>query len=247
MDSLECDFWTDKSRGPGCRAAHSYRLLRFAVLCRALQLAGKLGWSDHPFVGALDLNLGATMNELFDRVPRVAFASRTRAPRMVRLLLLLFVYALAGCGGNGNAPISTYLPPPQSPPAPSAPQDARQGRYVGTVNVAGIDYFGDALLTADGLIRLYIGGPYVSDGTIQHSIPAGSAQLVGTTANNTSDPDGNDLIFGQGQECPANALWTCGVSHANPSLAVQSGNLQGEIVVLLPEFPETSETWTLDL
>ena len=94
------------------------------------------------------------------------------------------------------------------------------------------------LVTSDGIFRLYIGGAYASDGTIQQSVPIGSAQLVGTTAHNSSDPDGDDLIFGQG--C---VLAGCGVSHANPSLAIQSGNLQGEIAVTNTD----TETWTLQL
>lgn len=167
---------------------------------------------------------------------------RLRARQLIVQLGLFCVYTLSGCGDNGGTPSGEFPAQSVPPTAMSAPADARQGRYVGTVTIGGVDYYGDALITADGFVRMYVGGAYVSDGTIQQSIPVGSAQLVGTTAHNTSDPNGDDLIFGQGCVL-SNALWTCTVSHANPSLAVQSGNLQGEVDVTNTD----TETWTLQL
>ena len=163
-----------------------------------------------------------------------------RAPLMVLLLGLLFVHALAGCGGNGDTSGPEYVPPTQSP---SASQDVRQGRYVGTVNIGGVDYYGDALITADGLVRLYVGGPYASDGTVQPSIPSASVQLVGTMAP-TTDPDGADLIFGQGCSAPVDPLHFCSATaHAKHNVAIVSGNIHGEILVTNPD----TETWTLEL
>jgi len=182
------------------------------------------------FGEVLDMNLGAAMHIL---------VARRRAPLMHLLLGLLLVHALVGCGGNSNAPSPTNVSPPQ---APAAPQDARQGRYVGTVNVGGIDYYGDALITADGLIRLYIGGPYVSDGTVQESIPTNSGQLVGTMAPSTGD--GGDLIFYQSCWAPENGIPICGAYLiAKHDMTVQSGSLNGEIVVA----GSTTQTWPLEM
>ena len=57
---------------------------------------------------------------------------------------------------------------------------SRHGRFVGKVTIGETAYFGDALLTVDGAIRLYVGGPYAPSGVIQGRTPEGSAQVVGT-------------------------------------------------------------------
>jgi len=173
----------------------------------------------------------------------------TCTPLASLFLALPFVAALVGCGGNGDGQIAESLPSATAPSAtgPSISGDARQGRYVGTVTIDGVDYYGDALITADGLVRLYIGGPYVSDGTVQSSIPTASAQLVGTMAPQTT-VDGNDLVFGQGcsgLEDPF--LWCGAVEHAKHSFSVQSGNLQGEIVVRTATDPSSEVTWPVKL
>lgn len=171
---------------------------------------------------------------------------------MVFLLGCLLVHALAGCGGNGSGSAPLRMPPAQPPPAqaPPAAQDARQGSYIGTVTIGGVDYYSSALITADGLVRLYIGGPNSSDGVVQGSIHTASAQLFGPLAQPNNDPDGADLIFGQGCSAPWVApMIFCGAAgHANPNMAIVSGNIQGEILVTMPG-PGGFErdTWTLEL
>ena len=61
----------------------------------------------------------------------------------------------------------------------------------------------------------------------------------------TTDPDGADLIFGQGcSALLADPLQFCGATaHAKHSVAIVSGNLQGEIVVTVPY----TEPWALEL
>jgi hypothetical protein len=66
-------------------------------------------------------------------------------------------HALAGCGGSGGganpAPLSAgTLPTPAS--LPSA--QAWGGHFIETVRIGDVEYYGDALLTSDGAIRLYI-------------------------------------------------------------------------------------------
>jgi hypothetical protein len=188
------------------------------------------------------------MNEFVARLTRITFASRTHAPLIGLLLALPFVPALVGCGANGSAQSAESLPSPTGPTTtgPSVTGDARQGRYVGTVTIGGVDYYGDALITADGLFRLYIGGRYVSDGTVQGSIPTASAQLVGTMAPPTNQSDGDDLIFGQECSAPVDPFELCSApEHAKHSLAIQSGNLQGQIVVRTG--PDSTATWPLNL
>lgn len=161
---------------------------------------------------------------------------------------------LAGCGdGNGNGQTAMPESTTSSAPAPSpvvTPEsgDAWQGRYVGTVTIEGVQYFGDAMLTADGLIRLYLGGPYANDGLIPQAAPASSAQLVGTLQEQTNQISGDGLVFGQ--QCGAvDPIRFCAeIGHANISIAVSSVDssdvIQGDILVTTSA---GTETWSLDM
>jgi hypothetical protein len=167
----------------------------------------------------------------------------------MRALVLGFmlIQALAACGGGSNgqgAPNVTYV---AAPTRLSESGDAWQGRYVGTVTIGKVSYFGDALLTADGLIRLYLGGPAGNDGTMQEAVPAGSAQLVGTLPGQTNQISGDGLVFGQQCALSAPIRFCAEVGHANIGIALVSGlplEIQGEILVTTSA---GTETWSLDL
>jgi hypothetical protein len=186
--------------------------------------------------------------------------ARVRDPRgtcpSLRVLLVgsLSVQALVGCGGGSNEPstVAVSQPTAQSAPVPMVtPEsgDAWQGRYVGTVTIGDVRYFGDAMLTADGLIRLYVGGgPYDDDGVIPQTAPSGSAQLVGTLHGQMSQISGDGLVFGQ--ECATSdpIRFCADIGHANISIAVVSidsqADIQGKIQVVTGA---GTETWSLDM
>ena len=182
-------------------------------------------------------------------VPRW-FSCKPRSRRgslMAFGLGFLVVQALTGCGGGGNdhgAPVVTYA---ALPVVPSQDGDAWQGRYVGTVTIGDVSYFGDALLTADGLIRLYVGGPGGDDGTIQETVPGGSAQLVGTLHGQSNQISGDGLVLGQQCALAAPIRFCAEAGQANISLAVVSDfsvDIQGQILVTTSA---GTETWSLDL
>jgi hypothetical protein len=175
---------------------------------------------------------------------------RTRGTSLTAAVVgLPLIQALAGCGGGGGGdqgamPV-TYTTAPPSVLAESG--DAWQGRYVGPVTIGGVQYFADALLTADGLIRLYVGGPYDDDGILQQTVPLGSAQLVGTLHGQASQISGDGLVFGQ-QCAVLNPIRFCAeAGHASVSMAVSAdspGDIQGEISVATSS---GTETWSLNL
>jgi len=178
---------------------------------------------------------------------RVREHQRWSRSRVAFVLGFAFLQALVGCGGGSSqgAMAVTYT---VVPARPSESGDAWQGRYIGTVTIGDVQYFGDALLTADGLIRLYVGGPGGNDGLIQQTIPAGSAQLVGTLHGQMNQLSGDGLVFGQ--ECAApNAIRFCAeVGHASMSIAVESAELQGQIQGQISVTTSAgTETWSLDL
>ena len=107
-----------------------------------------------------------------------------------------------------------------APAVRSATGDAWQGRYVGTVTIGDVQYFGDAILTADGLIRLYVGGPYDDSGVLPQIVPAASAQLVGTVQGQTSQISVMVLSLASNVQphSPADSALRSGM----PTLALQS-------------------------
>jgi Domain of unknown function (DUF5666) len=74
------------------------------------------------------------------------------------------------------------------------------GRWIGTVTIGDQQLFGDAIITVDGAVRLYVGGPYDNGGELQITRPAGgSAQFVGHLATaGSASGSATGLVMGQG-------------------------------------------------
>lgn len=75
---------------------------------------------------------------------------------------LLSYPMLSGCDGGASV---RFLTDPGSGSPVSSPADQSadwngpegHGRFIGVVRIEDIDYFGDAILTEDGQLRLYVG------------------------------------------------------------------------------------------
>jgi hypothetical protein len=178
-----------------------------------------------------------------------------RSHARLMTLALLFAVLLAACGGGGDAGSQQSAQSTSGnstvPPPPPVTVQAWAGHYVGAVTIADVIYFGDAVFTQDGLVRLYIGGPYDNGGELQMTRPASSGQFVGTFEANAGQLSGSGQIIGQ--ECAINATARfCGQSvPAEISATVQlntdgsnTANVQGDI-----QFSTSSgtETWSLNL
>jgi hypothetical protein len=124
------------------------------------------------------------------------------------------------------------------------------GHYVGAVGIADATYFGDAVVTQDGAIGLYIGGPYDDGGELQTVRPQSSEQFVGTIQMRDGQWSGSGVIIGQ--ECaihPANRF--CGEpapaefsANVSPESGCATARLQGTIQLVTAS---GTETWSLDL
>lgn len=121
------------------------------------------------------------------------------------------------------------------------------GRYVGTVTVGGQQLFGDALITVDGAVRLYLGGgPYSSTGALQLTRPAGgSAQFVGhLEAVGSGRASGTGVIIGQGCTNPQVVRFCGEAASGEITISISADDVNGEIRVVTNE---GSETWLLEL
>ena len=78
------------------------------------------------------------------------------------MLALLLAELLGACGGGGGSEQSG-MPMSGDSTVPPVPTQAWTGHYVGAVTIADATYFGDAVFTQDGAVRLYGGGPYDND------------------------------------------------------------------------------------
>lgn len=182
------------------------------------------------------------------RAPRSPLANK-RSPE-VCLLSLLFAHALAGCGGSGSdrnpGPTTAGpVPPPAPGPVPPPAAKSLHGRFVGSVKIGDTEYFGDALLTVDGAVRLYVGGPYHSDGTVQLTRPESSAQFVGNLEMHGGRASGTGVIIAQGCAPPRDFVGLCGSNVSGEfRIAAESGGIKGEIQA---DVNDAIVTWFLDL
>lgn len=175
-------------------------------------------------------------------------AVRLRVRPMMPALVLVNLLSACGAGGGGG---QSGVPMTGKATVPPMAIQAWTGHYVGAVTIADGTYFGDAVLTQDGLMRLYIGGSYDNGGELQMTRPESSAQFVGTVEMGDERLSGSGTVIGQ--ECALNAANRfCGQpTPAEISATVQlntDGNgsaiLQGEIRVATSS---GTETWPLNL
>jgi hypothetical protein len=171
-------------------------------------------------------------------------APRTRARTMLRCLLgLVFAQALVACGGGdtqraGQAPTGGALPTP-----PTIRVDG-QGHLIGKVTIIGVgEYYGDALITADGAVRLYVGGSYTTDTIVEQTRPASSAQFVGNLDRNQGY-SGTGVIIGQGCVAGDFVRFCDQTAFGEIDIGVDYLQVQGTIRITTRQ---GEETWFLEL
>ena len=186
--------------------------------------------------------------------------SRTSPPKWQQgtaigevLLALLLAELVSGCGG-GSAGGSLQSAQPTSSAStqalvPIVPTVVTTGHYVGAVKIANVTYFGDAVFTQDGAVRLYVGGPDDPDGGLQETRPESSEQFVGNIEMRDGQWSGGGMILGQ--ECAINAAgrFCAQPAPAEISATVQvkgslNVGLQGQMQVTTSS---GTETWQLAL
>jgi hypothetical protein len=182
----------------------------------------------------------------------------SRMPALAAISALLLGELLAACGGGsagaGGAIVKNQTQDSGSP-SELPPTQTLIGHYVGSVKIAGVSYFADAVFTLEGAVRMYVGGPYDASGVLPTTRPASSEQFVGTVQMQAGQWSGSGTIIGQGcatdtanRFCaqPSSAKITAAVQ-ADPQLSVGAnivGEIQGELEVATTGQPEI---WSLNL
>ena len=169
-----------------------------------------------------------------------------RARSFVRCLLgLIIVQALGACGGGGGTEPSRQPPTAATPPTPPTTNRVEgQGHLIGKVTIIGVgEYYGDALITGDGAVRLYVGGPYATNTVVEQTRPTSSAQFVGHLDANRGY-SGTGVVIGQG--CVAgDFVRFCGqTAFGEIDIGVDYLQVQGTIRVTTSQ---GEETWFLEL
>ena len=157
-------------------------------------------------------------------------------------LSLLAVWVLAGCGGDDSSSMASS--PEPAAPDPPPPLSKPEGRFVGDVSIDDQLYFGDALVTADGAVRLYVGpAGGGSSGAMPVGKPASSLQFIGQVHAEGDHLVGSGVIIGE--MCAAlPAERFCDEDATAEITLTAADDLVGELRVTSSA---GEETWRLDL
>lgn len=148
---------------------------------------------------------------------------------------LLFVVGCGVLAACDNAEYSVEVDLP-SPASSNAIEEYWHGYYVGTVSVDGSDWYGEALVTETGELRLQ-----VSADPEQDSAEDGPMMFVGRVQRDAGQLSGNGLVLGQacasnpGPFCTAPAGGDIRITAAGPDA------LSGDIRVMAND---GTRTWT---
>jgi hypothetical protein len=166
---------------------------------------------------------------------------------------LIVATGVTACGGGGDAQTpavtkSSSTAPPASNIStgqlPGPPAAAVDGWYVGTIKIGGTNYYGEAIVTVDGLMRLYLGGAYSDDGTLQITRPTTSALFVGTLDMSAGAASGSGVVIGLGCGAAPQFNAFCAGDSAAIHFVVNAGKLRGEIQ---EAGSDAAAPWTLEL
>jgi hypothetical protein len=157
------------------------------------------------------------------------------------LLSLLPLCVLAGCGGDDSSSMMSGAPEPDAP-APAALKP--DGRFVGDVTIDDQVYFGDALVTADGAVRLYVGpAGGGSSGAMPVGKTASSLQFVGEVHEEGDHFTGGGVVIGEVCAALPGARF-CGQDATAGITVTAADDLVGELRV---SSSSGQEIWQLDL
>jgi hypothetical protein len=123
--------------------------------------------------------------------------------------------------------------PPPPPVAVAPPEPATHGYFVGAISLGAADYYGEALLTVDGLIRVYIDGPFDPSAASRGRQFAGLLEFLDGEAHGTG--------FLLEQECSSAALCEPELAEITITTATRS-ELSGAITTA-----NGNEVWSFEM
>lgn len=160
---------------------------------------------------------------------------RKRASRL--FVCATIAYGSAGChdssSGGPNTAATTASPPPP-PVVPSEP--ATHGYFSGGVDIGPSNYYGEALLTVDGLVRIYLAGPFGAYDS------AGSRQFTGRLEFVAGQARGAGIVLKQ--ECQtASTIGACLAEPAEISITTATRSLLAGRITMA----NNGEVWSFQM
>lgn len=160
------------------------------------------------------------------------------------LYILLCATLFAGC--DPDYVFVSVQSDPSLPPSSIGAQSSmthgpeEHGRFIGVVRIGTVDYFGDALVTQDGQVRLYIGGPYSNAGSLQVTAHP-SMQFVGSLDLRNGGTYGHGVVFSEA--CVATPICNHEVP-AELNIGPIARVVRGELRL---SRDDKDETWSMNL
>lgn len=150
---------------------------------------------------------------------------------------------LAGCGGE----LSEDTPPAAIAQTPAPRPLVYHGYFAGSVDIGGIKHFADTILTADGLVRLYVGGPHEPGGNLDMRRPAHAVQFTGSVrvrnAPTQVTATGTGSVIGLTCTPPDIGRFCAGNGTAELNVTGDGETLVGELRIS----GGPTEVWTLNM
>ena len=141
------------------------------------------------------------------------------------LVCIVLAQGLTGCDRDKSPaplPVAAALPPPPTPSVPPPSVEAWHGFFEGRITIGDEQRWSEALLTADGAVRMSV-APWES---------AGSAQFVGTFEQSGGQGSGSGIIIGQDCAGSSPGRFCSAPAFAEISITVATRDrLSGEIRV----------------
>jgi hypothetical protein len=151
---------------------------------------------------------------------------------------------LAACGGE----YADGAPPLANPQSPIGRPVLNHGYHAGLAVIDGVSHFADAIITTDGIVRIYVGGPYETASHLDLERPAHSVIFEGSVRTQDLQTHalatGTGVVIGQTCTPPDVGRFCAETGTAELSATIANGSLAGTLRV---SSSQSTEVWTLQL
>jgi hypothetical protein len=155
---------------------------------------------------------------------------------------------IAACGGQTSSENPPAAAPAGPPPVPQPSASINHGYHDGVATIGGVDHYANALITADGMVRIYVGGPLGIYSQLPLDRPTDAAQFIGNVQLQDmltrATATGSGVVVGESCTPPLAGRFCAESGTGQLSLSLENGALVGELQV---STSQATEVWTLQM